>query len=123
MDKQTLEQFGFSMVPEANIKLAGAPECQSQDITITIMSNRPIIQPGPVEVTLPLLIKGGLPVLLTVRAMVVVPDVMTSQPSLDFGTVTTGHCKVRRLPVASNHRWYYVGMVHITDMCVGLSDS
>ena len=97
MDKQTMEAFGFTMVPEASIKLAGAPECQSQDITITIQSSKKWMAEGLVEVTLPLLIKGGPVVLLTLRAVVVVPDLVPSTSVLDFGSVQTSHCKVKPL--------------------------
>jgi hydrocephalus-inducing protein len=95
MDKQTMEAFGFTMVPEASIKLAGAPECQSQDITITIQSSKKWMAEGLIEVTLPLLVKGGPAVLLTLRAVVVVPDLQPSVSLLDFGVVQTSHCKVK----------------------------
>lgn len=85
------------MVPEASIKLAGAPECQSTEVTFTVMAAKAWLVPGLLELTLPLQIKGGPAVLLTLRAMLVVPEVVPSSAVLDFGTVSSGHCKVRRL--------------------------
>eukprot|EP00878_Enallax_costatus_P037075 GHUV01041837.1.p1 GENE.GHUV01041837.1~~GHUV01041837.1.p1 ORF type:complete len:174 (-),score=24.28 GHUV01041837.1:70-591(-) len=90
-----MESFGFSMVPEAAIKLVGAPECQSADVTFTVMASKTWVQPGPLELTLPFQIKGGPAVLLTLRAVLVVPEVALNQSSLDFGTVGAGHCKVK----------------------------
>eukprot|EP00775_Hariotina_reticulata_P008964 gene8964-9139_t len=94
VDKQTLESFGFSMIPEAAVKLAGAPDCQTLEVAFTMMAAKPWVLPGPVELTLPLLIKGGPAVLLTLRALVVVPEVLATTTLLDFGEVSTGHCKV-----------------------------
>lgn len=97
VDKQSLEAFGFSMVPEAAIKLAGAPECQSMEVTFTVMGAKGWLAPGPLELTLPLQLKGGPAVLLTLRALLVVPDVVPSSSSLDYGTVPAGHCKVHNM--------------------------
>jgi hydrocephalus-inducing protein len=94
VDKHALEAFGFGMMPEAAIKLAGAPECQSAEVTFSVLASKAWLQPGPQELTLPLQVKGGPAVLLTLRALLVVPDVVPSSSVLDFGTVTTGHCKV-----------------------------
>jgi hypothetical protein len=96
VDKQTMEALGFGMVPEAAIKLAGAPECQSTEVTFTVLSAKPRVPAGPLELTLPLLIKGGPAVLLTLRALLVVPEVVPNESMLEFGTVSTGHCKVSR---------------------------
>jgi hydrocephalus-inducing protein len=94
VDKQVMEAFGFSMVPEASVKLAGAPDCEAQDITITLQAARSWVVPGPLELTLPLQIKGGPAVLLTLKAVVVIPDLIPSASILDFGEVATAHCKV-----------------------------
>lgn len=91
-----LEAWGFAMVPEATVKLAGAPECQSIELTFSLTASKSWVAPGPLELTLPLGIKGGPAVLLTLRANVVVPEVVPSAAALEFGTVSAGHCKVRR---------------------------
>ncbi len=57
-------------------------------------SGKPQVLPGALEVTLPLAIKGGPAVLLTLRSHVVLPDIAPSVTSLDFGTVQSSHCKV-----------------------------
>jgi hypothetical protein len=98
VDKQTLEAFGFGMVPEAAIKLAGAPECQSTEVTFTVLATKSWVTAGQMELTLPLQVKGGPAVLLTLRALLVVPEVVPSSSTLDFGTVSAGHCKVREQP-------------------------
>jgi hypothetical protein len=95
VDKQTLEAFGFGMVPEAAI--AGTPECQSTEVTFTVLATKSWVLPGPLELTQPLQIKGGPAVLLTLRALLVVPEVVPSSDMLDFGSVSSGHCKVRAL--------------------------
>lgn len=89
-----MEPFGFGMVGDAGIKLAGAPECQSTEVTFTVLATKNWVPPGPMELTLPLQIKGGPAVLLTLRALMVVPEVVPSISVLDFGTVSAGHCKV-----------------------------
>ena len=48
------------------------------------------------ELIVPLDVKGGPAVLLTLKAQVVVPDIVMSATSLDFGTVPFQHCKVGR---------------------------
>lgn len=72
---------------------------QSQDLTFTLLATKLSAPPGPCEVTLPLAVKGGCAdspaVLLTLRAHVVLPDVVPSAAALDFGTVWNCHCKVR----------------------------
>jgi len=69
------------------------------EVSITLLSAKSAVQPGPTEVTLPLAVRAGCAdspaVLLTLRAHVVVPDVVTSVGALEFGTVWNGHCKVR----------------------------
>jgi hypothetical protein len=90
-----MEPFGFGMIGDAAIKLAGAPECQSTEVTFTVLATSKSVPAGPLEVTLPLQIKGGPAVLLTLRALLVVPEVVPSISVLDFGTVSAAHCKVR----------------------------
>ena len=66
-----------------------------------MLSAKTMVQPGPIEVTLPLTLRSGCAdspaVLLTLRAHVVMPDVEASAAVLDFGTVWNSHCKVRRV--------------------------
>lgn len=122
VDKQTLESFGFSMVPEAAIKLAGAPECQSTEVTFTVLSAKARVPPGLLELTLPLYIKGGPAVLLTLRALLVVPEVVPSDSVLDFGIVSTGHCKVRQwvqeCGSISNARWIRTVCDQVPNLCL-----
>lgn len=94
VDKHMLEAFGFGMTPEAAIKLAGAPECQATEVTFSVLASKNWVPPGPMELTLPLQVKGGPAVLLTLRALLVVPEVVPSSSMLDFGCVSAGHCKV-----------------------------
>ena len=96
------------MAPEAAVKLAGAPDCQTLEVTFTMMASKPSVLPGPVELTLPLLIKGGPAVLLTLRALVVVPEVVPSTAVLEFGEVSTGHCKVRNNGKAYQRCWFWL---------------
>lgn len=97
IDKACLEAHGFAMLPEAAVKLGGAPECQSTEVTFTVAASKQHVQPGQLELTLPLAIKGGPAVLLTLRALIVVPDILPSDTSIDFGAVGVGHCRVRTL--------------------------
>jgi hypothetical protein len=64
------------------------------DVTITLQGQRSAVVPGPLELTLPVAVKGGPAMLVTLRAVVVVPEVAVSATHLDFGTVHCGHCKV-----------------------------
>jgi hypothetical protein len=99
------------MVPEAAIKLAGAPECQSTEVTFTVLSAKARVPAGPLELTLPLLIKGGPAVVLTLRALVVVPEVVPNESLLEFRTVSTGHCKVSCS--------YFMQLFHRFLWCIG----
>jgi hypothetical protein len=77
------------------------PQTQSVEFTFTLLCAKSAVQLGPVELTLPLPLRGGCAsspaLLLTLRSHVVVPDVSASATALDFGTVWNTHCKVRSL--------------------------
>lgn len=53
------------------------------------------INRGLLEVDVPLLLKGGPTVMLHMKACLLVPDLHLSSPTLAFGPVQTGKCKVR----------------------------
>ena len=64
-DKALLEAWGFKVDPEAVSKL---PERGELEVTLTLLANKPTTVAGPLELVLPLDVKGGPPVLLTLRA-------------------------------------------------------
>ena len=51
-------------------KLPGAPDNGSLEVSVTLQAAKPQVQVGPMELVLPLPIKSGPPVLLTLRAHV-----------------------------------------------------
>ena len=98
IERPALEAFGFGVGPDASFKLAGAPECQSTELTFSLLAAKASVQPGPAEVTVPLAVRGGCAanpaVLVTLKAHIVMPEVEASATALDFGTVTHRNCKV-----------------------------
>ena len=64
-DKALLEAWGFKVDPEAVSKL---PERGELEVTLTLLANKPTTVAGPLELVLLLDVKGGPPVLLTLRA-------------------------------------------------------
>lgn len=90
-DKPLLESWGFKVSPEAVSKL---PTDGSVEVALTLEANKSSVQAGPIELTLPIAIKNGPPILLTIKAHVQVPDLKLSQEVLDFGTVQTGLARV-----------------------------
>jgi hypothetical protein len=100
-DKAALDAAGLVLEPEHAVKLAAAPEYGSLDVALTLNTARKGVGMGALEATAALPVKGGLPVLLSVRAEVVLPGLQLSQEALDFGCVRHGQCKVGRLPAAA----------------------
>ena len=49
---------------------------------------------GLLELDVPLRMKGGPTVMLHIKACLLTPDLHLSSPTLDFGPVQTGKCKV-----------------------------
>jgi hypothetical protein len=93
-DKVLLDSAGLSLDPEHAVKLAPAPDYGSLDVALCLNTSKKGVGMGPLEVVVPLAVKAGPPVLLTVRAEVVMPDMELSQTAIDFGTVRQGQCKV-----------------------------
>ena len=70
-DKALLEAWGFKIDPEAVSKL---PENGELEVTLTLQGNKPGVLAGPLELVMPLDVKGGPPVLLTLRANIQVSE-------------------------------------------------
>lgn len=60
-------------------KLPAAPEFGSVEVTLTLQANKPGSPMGPMELLLPVDVKGGPPVLLAIRANVQLPEITLSQ--------------------------------------------
>ncbi|KXZ49496.1 hypothetical protein GPECTOR_21g722 [Gonium pectorale] len=93
-EKGLLENHGFKVEPEVVSRLPGAPDFGTIEVAVTLQANKSNVQPGPLELTYPIAIKGSPPVLITMRAHVQVPDLKLSSEVLDFGYCQTGQCKV-----------------------------
>ena len=51
-------------------------------------------KPGPYSVELPIVLKSGPTVMVTLKAVLVTPEIRASTETLAFGPVPTGKCKV-----------------------------
>ena len=90
-----MEAYGFTLdPPEAPLKLQGAPEYESVELTLTLHTTLPAVRTGTLTLSLPIAVKNGAPLLLTLKAHVVVPDVALSTDSVAFEEVLAGQCKV-----------------------------
>lgn len=94
MDKKVLTTGNLVAEPEAVSKLPGAPEYASVPVAITFNTAKSSVQPGPMSCLVPIDVKGGPTIMITVRAVVVVPELRISREVLDFGPVQSGLCKV-----------------------------
>lgn len=97
LNKLYLEAYGLSIDPECISKLHGAPEYESVDLALSLNTNKCKTSNGLLDIVLPIEIKYGPAILLSVRAQVVTPELKLSHETLDFGEVQTGHCKVMML--------------------------
>ncbi|GFH32549.1 rhodanese domain-containing protein, partial [Haematococcus lacustris] len=98
-DRAVLESWGLKAEPEGVSKLPGAPDNGSVEVVLTLQANKQQVVLGPMELVLPLPIKGAPGVLITIKANVQVPDLQASQDTLDFGDVQTGQAKVITSPL------------------------
>jgi hypothetical protein len=97
VDKALLEAYGCSLLPEKLPKLEGAPHFGSAELTLTMHTNLAHVFPEAKEFHLLLNIRNAPPVLIMVRALVVVPEVVCSSNALDFGTVQWGMSKIHTI--------------------------
>ncbi len=67
-DRALLESWGLRVEPEAVMKLPGAPEMGSLEVALTLTSGRRVLGLGPMEMTMPIPVKGAPPVLITIKA-------------------------------------------------------
>jgi P pilus assembly chaperone PapD len=95
VDKKALSNTGFAMTPEKVARLPGLPEPESVDFAVSF--HAPTARKGEkmklglVEQRLKLNLSPGAPVILVLRANVVMPMVTVSEESVDFGVVQAGH--------------------------------
>lgn len=94
VDKKVLTSAALTMEPEAVNKLPGGPEFASCSLSFTLNTALPKVQPGPILNIIPVEIKAGPTVLITVKALVVVPELRASRDVLDFGSVQAGLTKL-----------------------------
>eukprot|EP00501_MAST-03F_sp_TOSAG23-6_P000263 GSMAST32.ASY1.ANO1.269.1 assembled CDS len=78
---------GFTVEPE---KVNRLPEGMSVDFTIKFKARKKL---GPVEIEVPIEVKGGPSVMLSLRAIVTIPDLVIRPNVIDFRKVLVGHCK------------------------------
>jgi hydrocephalus-inducing protein len=94
VDKALLEACSCSLSPEKLPKLDGAPRFASAELTLTMHTNLAHVCAEAKEFYLPLNVRNAPPVIIVVRALVVVPEVVCSSSELDFGSVQWGMSKV-----------------------------
>lgn len=94
VDRTLLEAYGCSLTPEKLGKLAGPPEFASMELALTMHTAVAHVFPGPVEFHIPFVVRNGPPVLVTVKAAIMMPEVQCSVEALPFGAVQSGLSKV-----------------------------
>lgn len=90
VDRRLLQAHGMSMEPEKILKLA---EFSVANFSLTL--DTALLPVGPTQCTVPVDVKTGPAVLVTIRGNVVIPELQLYRDQLDFGAVQAGHCKVR----------------------------
>lgn len=101
LNKAYLEAYGLSIDPEFVSKLQGAPEYESVDLALSLNTNKCRTPNGVLDLVLPIDIKYGPAILVSVRAHIITPELKLSHEALDFGEVQTGHCKVMMLKLTN----------------------
>jgi len=96
LDKRLPAAHGFTVEPE---KVNRLPEGTSVDFTLKFKARKNGI--GPVEVDVPIDVKGGPTAQLSLRANVTVPDIVIAPNKVDFGDVVVGQCKVVTVQVTN----------------------
>ncbi|TMW60398.1 hypothetical protein Poli38472_000440 [Pythium oligandrum] len=88
LDKNLAQSRGFQIEPERVVRL---PEKQPVEFTVTFQA-RKNVDLGLHQVQLPIAMKNGPPCLVSIRAVVTVPDIAISTDVLDFGRMAVGTC-------------------------------
>lgn len=101
LNKAYLEGYGLTVDPESVPKLQGAPEYESIEMTLSLNTMRCKAPNGIIDLTLPLEVKYGPAILLSVKCQIMIPEVKLSHDVLDFGEVQSGHCKVMMVQVSN----------------------
>ncbi|KAF1330314.1 Hydrocephalus-inducing protein, partial [Globisporangium splendens] len=88
LDKSFALSRGFQIEPEHVVRL---PEKQAVEFTVTFQARKNITL-GVHQAQLPITMKNGPPCILTIRALVTVPDISISMEMLDFGKLAVSTC-------------------------------
>lgn len=88
LDKNSALSRGFQIEPERVVRL---PEKQAVEFTVTFQA-RKNISLGVHQAQLPIVMKNGPPCILTIRALVTVPDISISMETIDFGKMAVSTC-------------------------------
>nr|CCA18905.1 PREDICTED: similar to hydrocephalus inducing putati [Albugo laibachii Nc14] len=87
LDKNLVAAKGFCIEPDRLLRI---PEKHSIEITVTFQARKSFTH-GERQVSLPLFTKHGPTTLITIRAIVAIPKIITSRELLDFGKVMIGN--------------------------------
>ena len=91
--KSALIAAGFVVEPDRVNRLPGAPDYESVEFTVLFNSGRPGVNLGPVDLLIPIAIRGGPQVNVYLKANVTIPDIDLSSDNLKFGAVFCGHSR------------------------------
>ena len=91
--KSALTQAGFVVEPDRVNRLPGAPDFEGVDFSVLFNSSRPGVNLGPIDLLIPIAVRGGPQVNVYLKANVTIPDVELSSDSLNFGSVFCGHSR------------------------------
>ena len=91
--KSAYTQAGFVMEPDRVNRLPGAPDYESVEFNVLFNSSRPGVNLGPIDLLIPVAVRGGPQVNVYLKANVTIPDIELSSDSLKFGPVFCGHSR------------------------------
>ncbi|KAK9824158.1 hypothetical protein WJX72_008157 [[Myrmecia] bisecta] len=96
IDRKVLDKCGFTISPDRVAQMPGTTslDFSTIDMAITLQTLRAGNKLGPISCVLPIPLKGGPVVHLTLKAHILSPDIRLSHETIDFGAVQAGHCKV-----------------------------
>jgi hydrocephalus-inducing protein len=111
--KSALTQAGFVVEPDRVNRLPGAPDYECVEFNVVFNSSRPGVNLGPIDVLIPVAVKGGPQVNVYLKANVTIPDIEVSSDNLKFGSVFCGHSRHVTVQLCNNKEipatWSFLG--------------
>ena len=91
--KSALTTAGFVVEPDRVNRLPGAPDFETAEFSVLFNSGRPGVNMGPIDLLIPVAVRGGPQVNVYLKANVTIPDIELSSDNLKYGSVFCGHSR------------------------------